>query len=123
MHLLEALFHTSANLIFSHLRMPSKRKRDVLEDVHRVEERSLLKCHSKVTAKAIQLLRFEAAEIFAEDIDVSVVGLHQADHVFERDALSLTGSADDHQRLALLHIDRHIAQNRLAAKALVDVLE
>ena len=122
-NLLETLLHAMTNLILGHLRVAPQRKGDVLEDVHRVEQRAFLKRHSKMLAKIVQRFRFETAEILAHHEDVTVVGLHEADHVFQRDAFPLTGSADDHQRLAFRDIDRQIVEHRLAAERLVDVLE
>src|SRR6266849_11124233 len=106
MDLLEAFLDSGADLFLGHVGVSSKRKGDVLENIHRVEQRSLLKRHPEMLPKTIQLFRFQAAEIFAQDKDVSFVGFHQADHAVERDARSLPGDSDDNPRFALLDLYR-----------------
>src|SRR6266852_7943029 len=123
MDLLETLLDPGVNFVFRHLRVPPKRKGDVLEDIHRIEQRTLLKCHTKMLTKIVEVFGLHAAQVLAQDVDVSIVWLHQSDHVLEGDALSLAGTADDHQRFAFLHVDGEIVQHRLSAERFVDVLE
>src|SRR5687767_10344584 len=106
MNILEAFSDAALDLLLGHLGMPAKREGDVLEHAHRVEESSFLKCHSEASTEHVQVDCAHAAEIRSVDDHMPAVRLHQADDVFERDALASPGSSDDDDTLALLDLDR-----------------
>src|SRR6266487_1653401 len=59
----------------------------------------------------------------ADNNDVPGIGLQQPDHVLQRDALPRARVADDHHRLAVLHVERDPREHRLAVEGLVQVGE
>ena len=116
--LVEAFLDAPANLFFRHLRVAAQGKGDVLENRHRVEQRTFLERHPETLSKAIEHDRLHAAEVLAVDKHVTCIGQQQADDVLQRHALAGSGTTDDDDGLALFDVDRQVAQHLLAAERL-----
>ena len=56
-----------------------------------------------------------ADNVFSFDPDLASIGPHQADQVFEQDALAAAAAADDRERLAVRDFKIDTAQNLLGA--------
>ena len=63
-------------------------ERDVVEDVHRSEERSVLEEDAELAADLVQLFLAEGGNVLVPDPDLAPVGLQQADEVLQEHALS-----------------------------------
>src|SRR5262249_39139504 len=53
--------------------------------------------------------------------DAAGVGAEQAVQVLEQHALAAAAAAEQDERLAVVHLERHAAEHRLAAELLLDV--
>ena len=96
---------------------------DVLEDVHRVEQRAVLEDVADAGAELGQLLPLELAHLLAVHDDGAAVRPDEADDVLEQHALAGARWAQQRHRLALAHLEVDPVQHHLLAEALVDVDE
>jgi len=120
-NLLETLCDTLGDLTLSHLRVPAERKRNILEHIHRVEQRSFLKAHPEILPEFVELQAPHAAHVLHPDGDVAAIRLHETDDVFEHHALSSTRASNDHDRLSLRDFQRKAGQDLLRSKSLVHI--
>ncbi len=100
----------------------AQRKRDVFLDRHRIEERAALKENADLAPNCGKLPLAQSDDVLAIDPDFARVGPHQADQIFQQDALAAAAAADDHERLAGRDAQVDPAQNFLRTDALFQVL-
>ena len=96
-----------------------QRKRDVLDDVHRIEQRRVLKHHAELAAHLAHLDVVERHDVHAVDPDLTGVGLQQPHQVLHQHRLPLPRAADDDVRLAALDVEIDAAQDVLRSECLV----
>ena len=116
-HELEALGHPLCDLLFRLLRVSRERKRDVLADAHRVEERAFLERHPELAAQSVALAGRCGPQVLPVDLDRAGVRLQEADDVFQKDALADSRLSDEHERFALLDLEIEADENFLRAEA------
>jgi hypothetical protein len=121
--LLELLLHPILDLRRFQAGFLPEREGDVLGDRHGVEEGAPLEDHPVALADAVQLAPAQARDLGAVHRDRPRVGAEQSDEVLEQDRLAAAAPADDHHDLAGGDVEIDAAQDRLAAEALVEVLD
>ena len=96
---------------------------DVLEHVHRVEERAVLEDVADRGPERGQLLALELPDVLVVDNDLALVRADQADDRLEQHALAGAGRTEQRQRLALVHDEIHAVEDHLRAEALGDATD
>ena len=119
--LLDALMHLRGRALDRFL--IEQRIRNVVLDVHRVEQCALLEQHADAAADLEEFLLLHAADVLAEDEDLARIGPHQPQRGFQQHGLPAAGRAQDHARFAFVGFERQVAQCFHAVKRDVDVFE
>ncbi len=119
----QTLTHTGVDLLFIHPRDAPKPHRDIVGNVHGVEECGELKNVADVTAKLVELLNVEFTEVLAVHHDLTRVGAHQADNVLENHGLAGSGEPDDAECFPVLDREIQSPEDSVLAERPTDVTE
>src|SRR5262249_24398619 len=103
-HLIELEPQHDCNRGLLKLCVLAQRKRHIFPDGHRTEESSALERHAHMTAECSELLVRNRREILTLNPDFTRSGSLEADQSAQKRALAGARSAENHQRLALLHV-------------------
>ena len=109
-----------ADLAVGPVGVAAHRKRDVVADRHRIEQRRVLKQESHVLAHVPQLAPGQRGDVALLDEHLAAVRLHQADDVPQRDALAGAAASEQAEGLALGDVERHLVEHGERAEALRD---
>jgi len=120
---LEGFADARLNLLFVQLPLLSEPHRDVFTDCHRVEERGELKHVSDFCAQGIELRPRQLRHLEAIHPDGTRVRLEKPDDVLDGYRFSGARVADDHHRLALVHVQREALKDLFRAECFIDVNE
>jgi len=118
----EHLRHPRRNRFLVEHPMLAERKRDVVADGERVEERALLEEHAHATSHWNERILVEGLEPRTLDLDAAIVGSEEAVQVLQEHALAATATAHQDERLAFGHLEIHAAQHRLRTERLLHAL-
>ena len=113
----------SLDLVLALVGVLAQREADVVEQVHRAEQRAVLEQDAELLAHLEQVVVGHVRDRLAVDEHVAVVGVEQADHVLDAHGLAGARRAEDHRDLALGDAHVQAAQDLVAAERLVDVDE
>jgi hypothetical protein len=117
------LAHDVGDLSLTLLGVLAEREGDVVEEVHRREERAVLEEHADAFTQTQQLLLVEGGHVHAVDPDLALIRRQQADDVTQGDALARAGRAHEHGDLALGDAHGDAIEHLEIAERLVDVLQ
>src|SRR6476620_10661284 len=101
----------------------AQREGDVVDQVHRAEERAVLEEDAELLAHVEEVIVGHAGDGLAVDEDVALVGTEQPDHVLDADGLPGARRPQDHRDLVLRDAHVEPAQDLVATEGLVDVDE
>jgi hypothetical protein len=118
--LTQALQRDLGDLVLALVGVLAQREGDVVEHRHRPEEGPVLEEHAELAAHPEQLVVGHRRHRLAVDEDVTLVGIEQADHVLDADALPGARRAEDHGDLALGQAEIEAAQDPIVPEGLVD---
>ena len=96
----------------------AQRKGDVVEHVHRVEQRRHLEYHAELSALLVELDLAQRHDVEPVDDDLSSVGLFEADQLAQEHRLARAARPHDHVGEPPVDVERHPAQDRVSAVAL-----
>src|SRR6185503_1262448 len=113
------LGHARRDVLLRQHAMLAKREGDVVADRQRVEERALLEEHAHAPANRYEAVFVEGLEPCALNLDAALVGTEEPVQVLQQDALAAAAAAEQHERLARQHVERHATQHRLRAERLL----
>jgi hypothetical protein len=111
------------DLVLALVGVLAQRKGDVVQEVHRAEERAILEQDAELLAHLEQLVVGHVRDRLAVDEDVALIGIQQADHVLDAHRLPGARGPEDHRDLPLGDAHVQAAQDLVAAEGLVDVDE
>src|SRR5450759_5123637 len=119
----EYLAHARRYLFLGPRRVLAQREGDVLEDRHRVEERTSLEEHAGLLAYGHELLLRQSRNLDAVHPDLARVRLFEPVHVPERHGLARAGPPEDHEHLSALNDEVHRVEDAARAIRFDDALE
>ena len=90
--------------------MLAQGERDVLDASHRIEERRVLEHHRALLPDRIHAPLVEPGHVFAVEPDLALVRTEEADELFDEDAFSGAGGADDEKYFTLLDVEADAAE-------------
>src|SRR5215475_1742075 len=82
-------------------------QRDVFADSHRTEQCAALKRHPDMFADFVHLLLGNIRDVLPSNPHLAGAGPLQTDQRAKKRALSRSRAAEDHHRLAALHVERN----------------
>ena len=103
--------------------MLTKRESDVVEDVHRAEQRAVLEHDAEQRADLVELLGRALDDVRAVDDDLAALGAQQADQRLEEHRLTGTGRAEQHADLTGGDLQRHVLKDSLGSERLSQPLD
>ena len=107
-----------ADLLLGLLRVLSQREGDVVEHVHRAEQRAVLEEDAELAPDPVEVLLAHPHGLLAVDPDLAGVGAQQTDDVLEEDRLAGTGRAHDRGDLAPGDVEGDVLEHGVGAEAL-----
>ena len=113
----------SLDLVLALVRVLAQREADVVEQVHRAEQRAVLEQDAELLAHLEQVVVGHVRHRLAVDEHVAVVGVEQPDHVLDAHGLAGARRAEDHRDLPLGDAHVQAAQDLVAAERLVHLDE
>ena len=111
------------DLVLALVGVLAQREGDVVEQVHRAEERAVLEEDAELLAHLEQLVVVHVGHRLAVDQDVALVGVQQPDHVLDAHRLAGARGPEDHRDLPLGDAHVQAAQDLVAPEGLVHVDE
>src|SRR6266571_1325779 len=96
---------------------------DVLEDVHRIEQRAVLKDVADAAAQVRQLLATEERDLLPIHPDLTGIRLDEPDDMLEQHALADARGAEQRDRLSDFHKEVHAVEYHVVHEALGDLLQ
>ena len=96
-----------------------QREGDVLDDVHRIEQRRVLEHHAELAAQLAHLCVGERHDVLAVDPDLAAVRPQQPHQVLHQHRLPLPRTADDDVRATALDVEVDAPQDVLGTEGLV----
>ena len=96
---------------------------DVLGDVHGIEEGAVLEEDAEFAADGAELAFFHVRDIGAVDGDGALIGLEEADEMFEEDAFSTATGADEDGALAAGDSEVDALEDVLVSEGFMDVVD
>ena len=105
-----------ADLLLALLGVLAEREGDVVEQVHRPEQRAVLEEHAELAADAVEVLLAHADDLLAVDPDLTGVGAQQPDDVLQQHRLAGARRAQDGGDLALRHVEGDVLEHRVRAE-------
>src|SRR3954447_15505022 len=96
---------------------------DVVEQVHRAEQRAVLEQDAELLAHLEEVVVGHVGDRLAVDEDVALVGVEQPDHVLDAHGLAGARRPQDHRDLALGDAHVEAAQDLVAAERLMHLDE
>jgi hypothetical protein len=101
----------------------AQRESDVLEDVHRIEQRRVLKNHAEALPNTIERALRQADDALAVDGDVPARRAIETDQDLEQRGLSGPGAPDDDGDLPTLNAHVHLGERTEGSEALLELLD
>src|SRR4051794_19079413 len=111
------------DLVLALVRVLAQGEADVVEQVHRAEQRAVLEEDAELLAHVEEVVVGHVRHGLAVDEHVAVVGIEQPHHVLDADGLPGPRRAEDHRDLALGDAHVEAAQDLVAPERLVDLDE
>ena len=111
------------DLLVALLGVLAQRERDVVVEVQRAEQGTVLEQHAELLAQLEQVGVGQAGDRVPVHDHVALVGIEQADDVLDADRLARARGAEDHRDLVLGQGHVQAAQHLVAPERLVDVDE
>ena len=99
-HFFQLLLNPSLHLRALHPQFLPQRKRDVLKDRQRVEQRCPLKQHREPFPHIVKGCARKPGNLHVADPHLATIRLHEPDHVLEKHTLSLSAAADNGREFA-----------------------
>jgi hypothetical protein len=96
---------------------------DVLGDVHGVEEGAVLEEDAEFAADGAEFAFLEVRDFGAIDDDGALIGLEEADEVFEEDAFTAAAGADEDGALATGDIEVDAAKDVLMSEGFLEAVD
>jgi len=93
----------------------AQREGDVVEDVHRVEQRAALEQHGDAPAGRVELGLAELREVGAVEDHASGLRLLEPVELAQGDALAAPRAAEDHQAFPLEDVEVEVVENGAVA--------
>src|SRR6185295_201297 len=101
----ELFAHRPGDLLFRERGVLAQRKRDVVRDVERIEERATLEQHADTAPDREQLALGERRDLDAVEMDAAAVRRFEAVQLTEGHALAAPRAAEDDQALAVTDLE------------------
>jgi hypothetical protein len=101
----------------------AQRERDVLSDVHRVEQRGPLEHHPELGAEHVELLTPQGRDVLPVDEHAPPIRREQPDDVLHQHRLAAARAAEDHRRRPRGEVEVDALQHGVVAEALVELFD
>jgi hypothetical protein len=112
-----------ADLVLGLVRVLAQREGDVVEQVHRSEQRAVLEEDPESLAHPEEVVVGHVGDRLAVDEHVALVGIEQADHVLDAHRLARARGPEDHRDPILGQAHVQAPEDAVAPEGLVDVDE